>query len=393
MHSVQAMTHKLLVIPADRISDWIEKGEVLPLYHNPGNMFDEIHILLLHDENPSTAALQSMAGKANIFVHKHPIPEKFFNKTLGWQPFLTKSWEKKVINVVDGINPDCIRCYGAYLNLVLAKRIKKTLNIPYLVSLHINPEENIHNAQGAREKIINFFLDRLERRGLRDADLILPVYEPIVPYLKKRGLKNYKVHYNMVQHNESQPKNDYSLHAPIKILCVGRQFEDKDPSNLMRAVARRNDAQLTIIGKGRIHEQLKALAQTLGVEKFIFIESMDNRQLCAALPDFDIMALHSEYFEFSKVMIESMLAGLPLLVNYRTTGQQIPELSEDTCLRVPATEQGYIDGLEKMLGDHAFREKTGRNAAEKASRNWSLKKTEEQFIKTYQCFLQEAKHV
>lgn len=379
------MTRKLLVIPADRISDWIEKGEVLARYHNPGEVFDEIHLLLLHKETPDPAALQLMAGRARVIVHSHTIPESFFTKTLGWQPFLTDTWEKKIIPLVRQIMPNVVRCYGAHLNLNLARRIKHDLAIPYIVSLHINPEINIHKASVSLKDVITVkALAALETRGLRHADLIMPVYRPIIPYLERRKLMQYKVHYNMVHQDVMQQKEDYSLHRPVRILCIGRQFEDKDPSLLMRAVASRDDTQMTIVGKGPIHQDLVTLAQKIGREgQFIFKESIPNEQLCAEMHSYDIMALHSEYFELSKVMIEGMLVGLPLLLNYRSCGDQVPELSDEICLRVPNTEEGYISGLNRLINDEDYRLNLGHSACRHASAHWSLEQAEEQYKNTY----------
>ena len=387
------MTRKLVVIPADRISEWIDKGEVLPRYHNPGNVFDEIHIILAHDESPDPAALQSMAGTAKIFVHAYPAPSGFFTRSAGWNPFLTASWEKGIVPLIRSIDPDIVRCYGAHLNLMLARRIKQELGVPYVVSLHINPDENIHaTAKGMKNRAISAFLKRLEIRGLRDANLILPVYESIVPYLRKRKLMQYEVYYNVVHNDPAQIKNDYTLSSPVRVISVGNQMKAKDPSQLIRAVGTRDDIELTLVGKGVYHEKLKSLAQATGKpERFRFIERMDNVALCAALPSYDIMALHTEHFELSKVMIEAMLAGLPLLLNVRETGAPVPELTDDICLRVPNMVQAYNAGLDRLIKNDAFREGLGRAAAHHAHARWSMDKTETAFKNMYLSFLENAK--
>jgi len=40
----------LLVIIPDRVTDILIKGEFQPLYYNPGNLFDEVHILMTNDD-------------------------------------------------------------------------------------------------------------------------------------------------------------------------------------------------------------------------------------------------------------------------------------------------------------------------------------------------------
>ena len=90
------------------------------------------------------------------------------------------------------IDPDSIRCHGADWNTYLASRIKAELGIPYVTSLHINPDVNsVRRIQGdnltPEQKRHNAFYNYLERDALRDADLVMPVYQPILPYLKRLG--------------------------------------------------------------------------------------------------------------------------------------------------------------------------------------------------------------
>jgi hypothetical protein len=63
---------RLLVIVPDRLSDIAGKGEVQPAYYNPGELFDEVHILMTNDDRPPIEPLQYMVGRAKLFVHNSP---------------------------------------------------------------------------------------------------------------------------------------------------------------------------------------------------------------------------------------------------------------------------------------------------------------------------------
>jgi len=72
------MTKKLLVIIPDRLSALIEKGEVVTRYYNPGNLFDEVHIMMTNDDKPDPKLVQPMIGKAKLFLHNISPPRSFF---------------------------------------------------------------------------------------------------------------------------------------------------------------------------------------------------------------------------------------------------------------------------------------------------------------------------
>ncbi len=134
---------RLLVIVPDRISQIIEKGEYQPGYYNPGDVFDEVHILMTNDDKPDPAALQRTVGKARLVLHNYPdqagISTKQWSLLTG--PRL-RAWAKGGVEIARRIAPDMIRCHGSDWNTYLASRIKKSLGIPYVVSLHINPDIN-----------------------------------------------------------------------------------------------------------------------------------------------------------------------------------------------------------------------------------------------------------
>ena len=48
----------LMVILSDRLSELIDKGEVVPRYYNPGNLFRTVHIVLCNDDRPDPAQLR-----------------------------------------------------------------------------------------------------------------------------------------------------------------------------------------------------------------------------------------------------------------------------------------------------------------------------------------------
>jgi glycosyltransferase involved in cell wall biosynthesis len=373
-----------MVIVSDRPSEWIAKGEVIERYYNPGGLFEQVDLVLTNDDRPDRGTLEQLVGGAQLNVHNLRTPDRFLTRTLGWRPRLVRRWAKGAVELARDIRPQLVRCYGAQLNAFAASEIKRWLGIPYLVSLHINPDEDIRaRARSPSERLRLRAQRDIELRGLRDADLVLPVYGAIVPFLERVGVRRHEIAYNMLNRRGMRRKDDYALHDPVEIVSVGRQFAAKRPDNLIRAVAELPRARLTVIGDGSDHDLLRRTAEESGAEgRVVFERGVTNDELCARLPDFDIFATHSDYWELSKSVLEAFVTGLPVLLN-RRPGAPVPELTPDICLLVPNTVEDYRAALERLIADSEIRERLGRAAAARADKSWGPEVTEAHFVDVY----------
>lgn len=378
----------LLVIIPDHLSSLIQKGEITERYYNPGNLFDEVHILLTNNDKPNPLDIQKTVGKAKLFIHNLPATKSLFLLTLGYTPFLLHAWARPAIELAKKIQPLLIRCHGSSINAFAASCIKKKLNIPYLVSLHINPDEDLRGRNiGFILRLYLKLIKRLEKYSLKNADWIMPVYKPIVPYLQRMGLKNHSVFYNALNPLFLRRKENYSLGEKIKIISVGRQFESKNPDHLIEAVAKFKNIEFTLVGNGPYHPYLKTVAQKSGAQdRIIIIPSMANDKLCSSLANYDIFATHTEYWEISKSLLEALLTGLPVVIN-RRIGLPVPELEGDFILLVENSVEGYYNALKKLIEDNNFREQLGRKAFEHAQENWAPAKTELKFVELYKKYI------
>lgn len=374
----------LMIIVPDRISDFVSKGEIIERYYNPGNMFDEVHLVITNDDKPDPASLQKMVGNARLCLHNLPDSRKVFVPTLGWRPWLLGPWVDKAVGLARAVRPRLIRCHGALLNTFAAASIKQKLGIPYVVSMHINPDEDVRGrARNWGKRFVAWAQQDIERIGLLNADLVMPVYQPIVPFLKRLGVSRYEVCYNILNPTNLRSKNDYRLHDPVRVISVGRQFEHKNPDNLIRAVEQLRNVQLTIVGDGPFHAHLQSVAKQCNIaDRVKLIASLPNDELCRQLPEFDIFATHSEYWEIAKSVLEPLLTGLPVVIN-RRLGTAVPELTDDICVLVPNTPEGYRQALQQLIADDTFRERLGRTAYAHAQANWSPAATEAKFVAIY----------
>ena len=335
----------LLVIVPDRLSQIIEKGECQPSYYNPGELFDIVHMLLMNDDQPPLEPLQHMVGRARLHLHNYPDDLTLVDRHHRLAtPIRLRRWARGGVEIARKIAPDMIRCHGVDWNTYLASRINAKLGIPYVLSIHINLDENpVRRFKGSdltpEQQRQNAFYEYLESKALERAYIAMPVYKPILPYLKRKGVERVEVCYNILDGGNLHEKTDYTLSDPPQLLYVGRLFDEKDPSNIIRAVASFSNVQFTIVGDGPIRPRLEQLVVTLGVgNRVLFRPAIMNSDLCRMLPDYDLFVIHSEFFEISKSLLEALLTGLPVVMNARR-GQPVPELSGDLVRMVPNTER------------------------------------------------------
>jgi glycosyltransferase involved in cell wall biosynthesis len=384
---------RLLVIVPDRISDILVKGEYQPCYYNPGEVFEEVHIFTTTDDRPSLEALQRTVGHAKLFLHNLPDNLSLVGCRPGWlRDFRLRRWAKRGVDIARVIRPALIRCHGADWNTYLASRIKAELGIPYVVSLHINPDVNpvrryVTPELTSEQRRHNNFYSYIEREGLKNADLVMPVYRPIIPYLRRLGVERLEVCYNVLNSRYLSVKAGYELHDPARIIYVGRLFEEKNPDNIMRAMVRLPRAVFTIVGDGPVRSRLEQLANDLGIaDRVVFRPAIANDELCELLAEQDIFAVHTEYWEISKSVLEALLTGLPVVVN-RRVGEPVPELEGNFVRLVENTEESYFQVLSQLLEDHEARAALGRRARVHASANWDPAVTEAKYALIYRSFL------
>jgi glycosyltransferase involved in cell wall biosynthesis len=366
---------RLLVIISDRLTALVDKGEVVPRYYNPGNLFDEVHILSTTHDQPAVERVRPMVGNAQLHLHRLPAGVALFLRTLGWRRPLLERWTRAGVELARAIKPDLVRCHGNFVNGALGAHVRQALGVPLVVSLHVNPEEDLrrlyHWVRDFPTRAALELHKSLERACLRAADAVICVYPYLAGYATRYGARRVELIYNVLQETSIAAKTDYALSAPPRVVIVGRQVVHKDPRVLVRAVAGIPGVELTLIGDGPLHQPLRRLADALGIgARTEFLPSVPNDKLCGMLASFDVFASVNSYGGVSKSVLEAMSAGLPLLANDRTA--QTEPLVAGCGVFVPHAADGFREGLEQLLGDRRLRESLGAGAREAAARVGSV---------------------
>ncbi|MFV3325347.1 glycosyltransferase [Pseudomonas sp. NY15372] len=133
---------------------------------------------------------------------------------------------------------------------------------------------------------------------------------------------------------------------------VGRLHPDKDQATLLRGFAQAlpslpAGARLAILGKGRLEEALKAQAMALGIAGQVdFLGQVPNAR--RYFQAFDVFALSSDHEPFGMVLLEAMVAGVPLLATACGGAQ---EVVEGVGVLFPLGDAGQLaQGLKHMAG-------------------------------------------
>jgi glycosyltransferase involved in cell wall biosynthesis len=353
---------RLLVVVSEYVSEWIEKGEVVDRYYNPGDRFAEVHLLLTNDDDLRPEDVQRLVGSARAYVQHLPMDRRLFVRTAGWRPRLLRAWAQGAVEIAREVQPSLVRCYGAHVNGLCALEIRRALGVPFVVSLHTLPDDPAGPS-------VPWLWSRLEaeairavrRRVLQEADLIIAVYASLVPYLERVGARRIEVVHNSLSLKRSQIKRDYELHDPVRVLSVGRQIVGKDPRVLIEAIAAIPGIQLTLVGDGALRHDVESLVARLGLPGRVeIVPAMTNDELVASLADYDLFVTRNDYRGVPKAVLEPLLAGLPVIVN-RPRGV-VPELSDDTCVLVDPAPAAYRAAIERMIASEDERGALGRRA-------------------------------
>jgi glycosyltransferase involved in cell wall biosynthesis len=150
---------------------------------------------------------------------------------------------------------------------------------------------------------------------------------------------------------------------------VGRLHPDKDQATLIRGFARAlpelpAGSLLAIVGSGRLQAALKALASELGVSAQVrFLGQVPNAR--RYFKAFDVFALSSDHEPFGMVLLEAMVAGVPVICSDCGGGREVVEgvgmlfplgddakLSSrliDSCIAVSDNKHEIVSALSRAL--------------------------------------------
>lgn len=173
--------------------------------------------------------------------------------------------------------------------------------------------------------------------------------------------------------------------APLA-LAVGRLIEQKDHATLLRAFSPVRSAlphaRLAILGDGPLEAETRALIEELGLEDAV---SLPGRTDIRDWLDRANVFVHTSRWEgFGIVLLEAMLAGLPVVA---TRVSAVPEVVEDgkTGVLVEAGDvSGFATALEALLTDPERAAALGEAGRTRSHEEFSVARMTERTVAVYE---------
>jgi glycosyltransferase involved in cell wall biosynthesis len=218
------------------------------------------------------------------------------------------------------------------------------------------PVIGVHHAFGdyerrSRKLFAHLFRQRLSLLGVSDA-----VRDDMRKCLPKWPTGRIQTLYNRIdveplaasQLPREQAREALGLPQDAWIIGnVGRLHPDKDQATLLSGFARAQsklpaESLVVIMGKGRLEQDLKEQAMELGIGREVMLLGQVP-QASRYFKAFDAFALSSDHEPFGMVLLEAMVAGVPLIA---TSAGGAKEVVEGVGILFPLGDaEGLAQGL------------------------------------------------
>lgn len=227
--------------------------------------------------------------------------------------------------------------------------------MPYIVSLRGSDVPGFNKRFG----IQYVFLTPIIKRVWKNAGAVVANSEGLRELaLESSPDQEIGVIHNGIDISEFEPS--FGTHDVLKVLCVSRLIERKGVRFLIEAIGRlKNErVELTLIGDGNCEEELKELANGLGVSDRVMFKGYVNHDSIGEIyRNSDLFVLPSQNEGMSNALLEAMASGLPVIV---TDTGGTSELLDGNGVVVPMGDSDAIaQGVRGLMDDQEARRRMG----------------------------------
>ena len=269
---------------------------------------------------------------------------------------------RKLRKTILEINPDLVVSFMDYTNIYTLLALKG-LSYPVIISERNPPDR----------KKIGFPWNVLRRRYYPKADKLVSLSKGVsdcftwIPEDRKQVIYNFYIREDNVQPDEFPFDSDKKY-----IAAMGRLVDWKGHRLMIEAFSKLNsdfsEWRLIIFGEGPERKNLEALIREKRLEERVFLPGLVNNPE-STMKKADLF-VHASYYEgFGNVLVEAMLAGLPIVSTDCLAGPREIVIHNNTGLLV---ETGNIDavseGLKTLMEDSELRSAMSANALESVKR-------------------------
>lgn len=330
---------------------------------------------------PRRNGLVEAASAAGVDIHL--VRERFrFDPGVAW----------RLCRVVGELRPDIIETHNNKSHLLVKVMPRLRANRLWFAYHHgyIYPD--------LKQRIYN----HVDGFTLRGADRVLTVCEAFRPTLQGLGVAEERIR---ILHNSAVPlrpvfdAESRALRERLRIgttdsviLSIGRLSREKGHRELCRALGNLRSShagwKLILVGEGPERKSLQELAGSLGIEERVIFAGY-HPQVAAFYAIADVVVLPSLSEGSSNVLLEAMMAGLPIVAT-RVGGNPEIVIDEATGLLVSPGDPGALaNALDRLLNDRSLAVRLGEAARSRVSAEFSPERYRERLLSFYEQALQE----
>jgi glycosyltransferase involved in cell wall biosynthesis len=251
--------------------------------------------------------------------------------------------------------------------LVLARLAARRHRCPLVVTVHCSVGHTLLGST-LRVRLLRSLGGRLERATLGRADAVIVLTERAAAALRSDGVDPGRIRtipsgfepslFGSASTRGGTPR------TRLRIGYVGRLAPQKRADLLVRAFGRmQRPAELVVVGDGPERARVRHLARTSpAAERITMTGFVPHSDVPAVLSSLDVLVLPSAYEEMGSVLVEAMVAGLPVVAS--DVGG-IPEVVRDgeTGLLVPPGDVDRLaEALDRLAGDPDLRARLSAGA-------------------------------
>ncbi len=225
------------------------------------------------------------------------------------------------------IEPDVVHIHHHFIIGKAVFEVAKELDLPIMGTNHFMPENLLHYFP-----IPGFLYDRVRKYAwgkmfavYEQLDLVTTPTQIAVDVLKKVGFRKEVIPLsngiNLERFNGKidggKMRKKYKLAHKKVLIFVGRLDEEKRIDLLfdaLRAIAKKVDIALLVVGKGKLRKKLDGLVRELGLaDKVTFSGYVADRDLPAVYKAADAFVMPGDAELQSIATLEAMASGLPIV--------------------------------------------------------------------------------
>jgi len=188
------------------------------------------------------------------------------------------------------------------------------------------------------------------------------------------------IHNGVRQHPASSPRERGVGHV---VGSIGRLSWQKGYDVLVDALARVPEAEAIIVGEGPQRENIERCARDAGVDgRLTLIGWSDDAR--SYLRGLDAFVLPSRFEGFPLVILEAMLAGVPVIATDVGSVSESVTDGDTGILVAPENPGALADAIRRVLADPELARKIGERGRQVAQQRFTSRQMAESFERVYE---------